>query len=126
MYGTGKIGFWSLMEEGIGIVAGSLPALRPLLSLRVGFSSSMNTPGAGTSGHTIPVPRSKPRSRSGVITLDTFHHLGDGEEFEHDDGDSQKNITKETKYTVTSSRAAVSEEERVRSQALGWEQALKT
>lgn len=60
MYGTGKIGFWSLMEEGIGIIAGSLPALRPLLSLKVGFSSSMNTPTPGgyASG------RSEPRSKS--------------------------------------------------------------
>mgnify|MGYP004511643351 CR=1 FL=1 len=58
--------------------------------------------------------------------MDTFQALGDGDEIEHDDGDSQKNIVKETKYTVTSSQVAVSEEERVRSQVLGWEQALKT
>jgi hypothetical protein len=121
MYSTGKIGFWSLMEEGIGIVAGSLPALRPLLSLRVGFSSSMATPAPAASGNTEPVSRNRhDRSRSGIITMDTFHHLG-----EHDDGDSQKNIVKETKYTVTSSRVAVSEEERRQSQVLGWEQAMR-
>ncbi|KAK7911969.1 hypothetical protein PG985_014450 [Apiospora marii] len=34
MYSTGAIGLWSVLEEGIGIIAGSLPALRPLLSLR--------------------------------------------------------------------------------------------
>ncbi|XPS77413.1 hypothetical protein M3J09_009439 [Ascochyta lentis] len=127
VYAAGKIGFWSLMEEGIGIVAGSLPALRPLLSLRVGFSSSMATPGGAASGHTEPLSRNKHvRSHSGIITMDTFHHLGDSDDIEHDDGDSQKNIVKETKYTVTSSHVAVSEEERVRSQVLGWEQALKT
>lgn len=128
MYGTGKIGFWSLMEEGIGIVAGSLPALRPLLSLRVGFSSSLNTPGAATSGRSEPLHNSKKhgRSRSAVL-MDTFQTLGDGEaEDEHDDGDSQKNIVKETKYSVTSTKVAVSEEERMKSQVLGWEQALKT
>lgn len=87
----------------------------------------MNTPGAATSGREEPLSRNKHvRSRSGVVILDTFQTLGDGEEIEHDDGDSQKNIVKETKYTVTSSRVAVSEEERVRSQVLGWEQALKT
>jgi hypothetical protein len=128
MYGTGKIGFWSLMEEGIGIVAGSLHALRPLLSLRIGFSSSMNTPGAATSGRSEPLQNSKKhgRSRSAVL-MDTFQTLGDGEgEEEHDDGDSQKNIVKETKYSVTSSRVADSEDECLRSQVLGWEQALKT
>lgn len=126
MYGTGKIGFWSLTEEGIGIVAGSLPALRPLLSLRVGFSSSMNTPGAATSGRTDPSSRHRhARSRSGVVVMDTFQTLGDGDDIDHDDGDSQKNIVKETKYTVTSSRVAVSEECK-KKQVLGWEQALKT
>ncbi|KAF3043681.1 hypothetical protein E8E12_006435 [Didymella heteroderae] len=128
MYGTGKIGFWSLMEEGIGIVAGSLPALRPLLSLRVGFSSSMNTPGAATSGRSEPLRNSNMHGRSrSAVMMDTFQTLGDGDgEEEHDDGDSQKNIVKETKYSVTSTKVAVSEEERVRSQVLGWEQALKT
>ena len=128
MYGTGKIGFWSLMEEGIGIVAGSLHALRPLLSLRIGFSSSMNTPGAATSGRSEPLQKSKKhgRSRSAVL-MNTFQTLGDGEgEEEHDDGDSQKNIVKETKYSVTSSRVADSKEECLKSQVLGWEQALKT
>lgn len=127
MYGTGKIGFWSLMEEGIGIVAGSLPALRPLLSLRVGFSSSMNTPGAATSGRSEPLSRNRHgRTRSGVVMMDTFQTLAEGEEEEHDDGDSQKNIVKETKYTVTSSKVAVSEEERLKGQVLGWEQVGKT
>ncbi|KAF2999931.1 hypothetical protein E8E13_009060 [Curvularia kusanoi] len=129
MYGTGKIGFWSLMEEGIGIVAGSLPALRPLLSMRVSFNSSMNTPG-GTPGHTSG--RSEPfrpsryvRPGSDTLAMNTFQTLP-GDEGEHDDGDSQKNITKETKYTVTSSSVGISEEERMRSQVLGWEQgALK-
>lgn len=132
MYSTGKIGFWSLMEEGIGIIAGSLPALRPLLSLRVGFSSSMNTPGAtpgaAASGRSEPLSRSNrhARSRSGALAMDTFQTLGDGDDDEHDDGDSQKNIVKETKYTVTSSRVANGEEECKKKQVLGWEQALRT
>ncbi|KAG9201977.1 hypothetical protein G6514_005172 [Epicoccum nigrum] len=127
MYGTGKIGFWSLMEEGIGIIAGSLPALRPLLSLKVGFSSSMNTgntPGGYASGRSEP--RSKPNrnilSRQDALALSTFQTLNGGEEYDHDDADSQKNIVKETKYTVTSAHVPVSEEERCqRNQVLGWE-----
>jgi hypothetical protein len=127
MYGTGKIGFWSLMEEGIGIVAGSLHALRPLLSLRLGVSSSCNTP-AAAEGRSEPLSGSNKhgRSRSRVVMMDTFQTLGDGEEGEHDDADSQKNIVKETKYSVTSSKVAISEEERLKGQVLGWEQALKT
>jgi hypothetical protein len=35
--------------------------------------------------------------------LDTFQTLGDND-IDHSDGDSQKNIMKETKYTVTSAR----------------------
>lgn len=60
--------------------------------------------------------------------LDTLQSLADVESGEtvHDDGNSQKNIVKETRYTVTSHRVAVSEEERIRSQVLGWEQAFRT
>ena len=123
MYGTGKIGFWSLMEEGIGIIAGSLPALRPLLSLKVGFSSSMNTPTPGGYASGRSEPRSKVNrnilSRQDALALNTFQTLNGGEEYDHDDADSQKNIVKETKYTVTSSLVPV--EECQRKQVLGWE-----
>jgi hypothetical protein len=130
MYGTGKIGFWSLMEEGIGIIAGSLPALRPLLSLKVGFSSSMgtgnNTPAGYASGRSEP--RSKPNrnilSRQDALALSTFQTLNGGEEYDHDDADSQKNIVKETKYTVTSSSVPVHECQR--KQVLGWENGQRT
>ena len=85
MYGTGKIGFWSLMEEGIGIIAGSLPALRPLLSLKVGFSSSMNTPTPGGYASGRSEPRSKVNrnilSRQDALALNTFQTLNGGEEY---------------------------------------------
>lgn len=124
MYSTGKIGFWSLTELGIGIIAGSLPALRPLLSLKIKVSSSMNTPGAATSHRPEPSSRNRHgRTRSGVM-MDTFQTLAD-DDLDYDDADSQKNIVKETKYTVTSSQVGVSEEERVRSQVLGWEHTQK-
>ncbi|KAF2134326.1 hypothetical protein P153DRAFT_331419 [Dothidotthia symphoricarpi CBS 119687] len=123
MYSTGKIGFWSLMEEGIGVVAGSLPALRPLLSLRLKMSSSATPMGAPASANTYPVSKSRPpQSRSSLLMMDTFHHLGDEDDVEFGDGDSQKNIVKETKYTVTSTYAAGNGEEQQQSQVLGWEQ----
>jgi hypothetical protein len=43
----------------------------------------------------------QPASRSRVIAMDTFQTLGDNDDGESD-GDSQKNIIKETKFTVTS------------------------
>lgn len=106
MFGTGKIGFWSLTEEGIGIIAGSLPALRPLLSLRIKITtSSAHNASSGrayhSGSHHMPPP-----ARSRGIAMDTFQTLGDNDEGDHSDGDSQKNIIKETKFTVTSSATA--------------------
>jgi hypothetical protein len=91
MLATGKVGIWSIIEEGIGITAGSLPALRPLLSLSRSGTSS-NKPSERT-----PMPVKSSR----VIRMDTFRELverdgGDG------DGDSQKYILKETQVTVES------------------------
>jgi hypothetical protein len=107
MYSTGKIGFWSLTEVGIGLIAGSLPPLRPLLSLRVRVSAGSNSPVGGASGgkqHATTSNR-QPTSRSRVIAMDTFQSLGDNDDGESD-GDSQKNIIKETKFTVTSMSAS--------------------
>ncbi|KAF1846784.1 uncharacterized protein K460DRAFT_367531 [Cucurbitaria berberidis CBS 394.84] len=121
VYGTGKIGFWSLLEEGIGIIAGSLPALRPLLSLRIRITTSSNTPAA--SGNAYP-PASNSRktpSHSGVMMMDTFQTLGDNDEADHSDGDSQRNIIKETKYTVTSTEVAGAGGNREQSQGVGWD-----
>ncbi|CAN9103692.1 unnamed protein product [Alternaria sp. RS040] len=106
MYSTGKIGFWSLIEVGIGLIAGSLPPLRPLLSLRIRVSAGSNTPAAssgrayqsGTNGR-------QPTLRSRGIAMDTFQTLGDNDDADQSDGDSQKNIIKETKFTVTSTIA---------------------
>ncbi|KAF2028483.1 hypothetical protein EK21DRAFT_90611 [Setomelanomma holmii] len=121
IYGTGKIGFWSLIEAGIGIIAGSLPALRPLLSLRIKLTTSSTRP--APSGNAYP-PHSHSRtapSRTGVIMMDTFQTLGDGDDNDHSDGDSQKNIIKETKYTVTSTKVPTMEDERKQGQIPSWE-----
>ncbi|KAF2017903.1 hypothetical protein BU24DRAFT_161861 [Aaosphaeria arxii CBS 175.79] len=105
MYGTGKIGFWSLTEEGIGIIAGSMPALRPLLSIRIRITTgSSKTPG-GASGSAYPPQSFHSRntpSRPGIM-MDTFQVLNDHDEPESD-GDSQRKIVVETKYSVTSSK----------------------
>jgi hypothetical protein len=103
IYGTGKIGFWSLLEEGIGIIAGSLPALRPLLSLRIRVTTSSQSPAASGNAY-LSASHSKPRPRPNIM-MDTFQTLGDND-IDNSDGDSQKNIIKETKYTVTSTRVA--------------------
>ncbi|KAI4632929.1 uncharacterized protein J4E79_004863 [Alternaria viburni] len=103
MYSTGKIGFWSLTEVGIGLIAGSLPPLRPLLSLRIRVSAGSNTPDAsGGQAYQSGINNRQPTSRSRVIAMDTFQTLGDNDEADNSDGDSQKNIIKETKFTVTS------------------------
>ncbi|KAH7074726.1 hypothetical protein BKA63DRAFT_320077 [Paraphoma chrysanthemicola] len=120
-YGTGKIGFWSITEEGIGIIAGCLPALRPLLSLRIKLTTSSTHP-APSGGAYPPLSHSKPTpSRKGVIMMDTFQTLGDGDDLDHSDGDSQKNIIKETKYTVTSTRLPQAADERNQEQRMGWD-----
>jgi len=109
MYGTSKIGLWSLTEECIGIIAGSLPALRPLLSLRIRITTVSKTPAA--SGRLYP-PISSRRAaarRSNGIMMNTFQTLGDNDA-DHSDVDSHNNIIKETNYTVTSTpRYAINE-----------------
>lgn len=107
MFSTGKIGLWSLIEEGIGLIAGSLPALRPLLSLRIRVYAGSNTPASGGRAYPSGSHHIQPSARSRGIVMDTFQTLGDHDDGEADqsDGDSQKNIIKETKFTVTSTVA---------------------
>jgi hypothetical protein len=101
VYGTGKIGFWSLIEEGIGIIAGSLPALRPLLSLRIRVTTSSTNPPSGNAY----ASQSKHRQPRSSIKMDTFQTLGDVDGGS-DDGASQRKIVKEMAYTVTSSHGS--------------------
>ena len=115
MYGTGKIGLWSIIELGIGIFAGSLPALRPLLSMGF-FGSSSNQSDAISAGDKYNKPRTKNGSRSRDIALDTFHQLGDKES----DGDSQKYILKETQVTMITNDMAGTPEEWEKARVLGW------
>lgn len=117
MFSTGKIGLWSIIEEGIGIFAGSLPALRPLLSLACLGDRSRN----GSSPTPAPATRFK-QSRNGRqalgadVHLDTFRELGDKEE----DRESQKHILKVTHVTMTSKARSPGLGEWEQSQVLGW------
>ncbi|PQE34083.1 cation-transporting atpase 4 protein [Rutstroemia sp. NJR-2017a WRK4] len=95
MFATGKIGLWSIIEEGMGIFAGSLPALRPLLSL-----PCFNFSTAGNSNKPSSANRLNISKRTN-IKMDTFQQLGDNSDKDVDT-ESQKHILKETEITVTS------------------------
>lgn len=116
MYATGKIGLWSIIEEGIGIFAGSLPALRPLLSLPFLNGGGPATPASRSNRSTDRSSKfSKPRSReyqTSDIDLDKFH----------EDSDSQKHILRQTRVKVTNEKDTNYQvREWEKSQVLGWQ-----
>jgi hypothetical protein len=125
MYSTGAIGLWSILEEGIGIIAGSMPALRPLLNLPF---FSKNTYASNTGSNQLSSHMNQPnttsnrrkgnqaQSKKASMELNDFRaHLtthvgyGDGESREQkqslDDSDSQKYILKSTRVVVTREQA---------------------
>jgi hypothetical protein len=57
------------------------------------------------------------------MMMDTFQTLGDNDDVDHSDGDSERNIVKATVYTVTTTPTGTSsrDDELVRDQVLGWE-----
>lgn len=121
MYATGKIGLWSIIEEGTGIFAGSLPALRPLLSLPFLNGGRSATPAFG-SNRSNDKKFSKPRSgryQTSDVDLDKFQQLGDDEK--DGDADSQKRILRQTRVTMTNEKD-VDEGEWEKSQVLGWKE----
>lgn len=118
MFGTGKIGLWSIIEEGIGIIAGSLHALRPLLSLPIFGGTSNGGTSGSSSANKFMSSRSGHQDRRADINMDTFQQLGDTD----GDGESSKHILKETKVTMTRSSRAVSPGAYDKSQVLGWKQ----
>ncbi|KAH7122014.1 hypothetical protein B0J13DRAFT_648138 [Dactylonectria estremocensis] len=137
MYSTGAIGLWSILEEGIGIVAGSMPALRPLLSLPM-FGRSTYASGSG-SGHPSAHIKSsasgntqvhsntrhpygdtvKMATLSSSITANPGYHQKDRSRGSiDDDGDSQKYILKQTQVTSVAEYSAAADDWR-RQQELG-------
>lgn len=124
MFSTGQIGLWSVVEEGIGICAGSMPTLKPLLSLSIfgGSTNASNDPSRGT------------------LPLSAFNHLNQGEQRQavkmetvrsprdsknkqrgSTDDDSLKHILKETRVTVTAETYNSNDDSWSRNQALGWD-----
>lgn len=122
MYSTGKIGLWSVVEEGIGITAGSLPALRPILSLR--FFNQFSRGGSdGSNGATMRSSGNRLRVNDEEGTdMDTLRSKNAKSKAQvSDDGESQKYILKETQVSVTAEHYTNGAEEGwKRQQTLGW------
>lgn len=116
MFGTGKIGLWSIIEQGVGIIAGSLHALRPLLSHPM-FNGTLygKSSGPSSTSHTKQSRSGRHALNSGV-QLDNLGQNGNKDS----DGDSQKHILKETQVTIMTNEQTAEPEEWERSQVLGW------
>ncbi|KAL3607046.1 hypothetical protein FPOAC2_02020 [Fusarium poae] len=115
VYSTGAIGLWSILEEGIGIIAGSMPALRPLLSLpffgRSTYASGGASNQASSHMNLAHVSNKKTQDQMTDMELNDFQtnlttrisHSRDKQSL--DDNDSQKFILKSTKVVMTTERA---------------------
>ncbi|ROW04855.1 hypothetical protein VMCG_04725 [Cytospora schulzeri] len=124
MLSTGQIGLWSVIEEGIGITAGSMPALRPVLSLpffnRFSRSGSGGS-GAGTlrsSANGLQGRRTHNGDTVGMNTLRSQRNPRSKNDVSGD-GESQKYILKETQVSVTAEAYSGGDEWK-RQQTLGW------
>lgn len=126
MYSTGQIGLWSVIEEGIGITAGSMPALRPILSLPFFNHFSRSGSGSGGSGagtlhstaNGLQGRRTYNGDTVGMNTLRSQRNPRSKDEVSGD-GESQKYILKETQVSVTAEAYSGGDDWK-RQQALGW------
>lgn len=83
---------WTMLECGLGIIAGSLPSLRPLLK-KLGFTTSSKSYGAKRTGETPATgSRSIPLSQMRSGHTAAIHSKGGGEWERIDDNSSQRNI----------------------------------
>ncbi|UPK91994.1 hypothetical protein LCI18_002929 [Fusarium solani-melongenae] len=133
MYSTGAIGLWSVLEEGIGIVAGSMPALRPLLNLpifgRSTYASGSNPryPSGQISSHMSGRRRHEHGDSVKLNTLASVTATQSNYDKERprrsdDDGDSQKHILKQTQVTVVAEQEhSAAANDWARQRVLGWE-----
>ncbi|KAL1877920.1 hypothetical protein Daus18300_002273 [Diaporthe australafricana] len=124
MFSTGQIGLWSVVEEGIGICAGSMPTLRPLLSLSIfgGSTNASDDPSRGT----LPLSASnhlKQGEQRDAVRMETMRspRTSKNRQRGSTDDDSLKHILKETQVTVTAETYSAGEDSWSRSQALGWD-----
>ncbi|KUI64224.1 hypothetical protein VM1G_11005 [Cytospora mali] len=124
MFSTGKIGLWSVVEEGIGITAGSMPALRPVLSLS--FFNRFSRSGSGGSGAgTLRSSANGLQGRSqhtgdavGMNTLRSHRNTRSKSEVSGD-SESQKYILKETQVSITAEAYGGTEEWK-KQRSIGW------
>lgn len=128
MYSAGPIGLWSIIEEGIGIVAGSMPALRPLLSLPFFGGSRGSSKGLSEPEASAYAWAGESESRPGpnrVVKMDTFEAgkqtkkiriSKDGDS----DGESQTYILKETRVTVSREVSSMGHEAWTERRVNGW------
>ncbi|KAH6866081.1 hypothetical protein B0T10DRAFT_534383 [Thelonectria olida] len=136
MYSTGAIGLWSLLEEGIGIIAGSMPSLRPLLSVPI-FGRSTYASGSGFGHRSAHVKPGMSANNQGhryqhgdSVKMDTFspsmtakaayRRKDRSRGSVDDDGDSRKHILKQTQDTVVAAHSDAAYDWS-RQQGLGWE-----
>lgn len=124
MFSTGQIGLWSVVEEGIGICAGSMPTLRPLLSLSIfgGSTNASKDPSRGT--HPLSSANHLDQAEQGdAVKLDKMRspRLSKGRPRASTDDDSVKHILKETRVTVTAETYNANDDPWPRQQVLGWD-----
>ncbi|KAI7784998.1 cation-transporting atpase 4 [Diaporthe eres] len=124
MFSTGQIGLWSVVEEGIGICAGSMPTLKPLLSLSVfgGSTNASRDPSRGT----LPLSASnklKQGEEGEAVKMDTMRSPRSSKNKPRgsSDDDSLKHILKETRVTVTAETYNSNDDAWSRNQVLGWD-----
>jgi hypothetical protein len=122
MFSTGAIGLWSIIEEGIGIIAGSLPALRPLLSLpifsRASAGESKGTPYAN-SNH-LRQSRNWHHPLGSGVKMDTLERINSADGDGDGDGGSERHILKRTEVAVTSKVRSATPGAWERNQVLGF------
>lgn len=125
MFSTGQIGLWSVVEEGIGICAGSMPTLRPLLSLSIfgGSTNASDDPSRGT----LPLSASNHLKQGGeqrdAVRMETIRSPRESKNKQRGstDDDSLKHILKETHVTVTAETYSSNDDQWSRNQVLGWD-----
>ncbi|GME34007.1 cation-transporting atpase 4 protein [Neofusicoccum parvum] len=110
LYGVAPIAVWSLVEEGVGIVAGSLAPLRPLFKY-IPFLRSSAAGSSGPAGSRSGLAFSGQRRsahRKGSVKMNNLVVTSAAYDPEHvanrdpyGDADSQKHILKETDVVVT-------------------------
>ncbi|KAH7341204.1 hypothetical protein BKA66DRAFT_35149 [Pyrenochaeta sp. MPI-SDFR-AT-0127] len=94
MYGVSKIAMWSVLECGIGIVAGCIATFRPLMRFIPFISqSSYATKSNPLNGHSHQMT---PMGRDAAHGNRSRHDPEEGDGWERSDADSQKHILKET------------------------------